>query len=133
MQAEPAAFGHRAFNAGVWSIASRIAAKVIDLCTLLTLARLVGPDDFGLVAIAMTAVFVVEALFELPVAATLIRFDVLTPDRLHTAFTLGLLRGLVVAAMLVLVSLPLAAFCGEPRLIPLLAVLSIARLSPRAP
>jgi O-antigen/teichoic acid export membrane protein len=126
MHAEITSTGRRAFDAGAWAIGSRIVAKAIDLVLLLCLARLVGPDQFGLVAIAMAVVFVVEALFELPVAATLIRVDALTPDRLHTAFTLGLLRGLVVAAMLVLLAVPLAAFSEEPRLVALLAVLSLA-------
>lgn len=126
MHAEIISTSRRAFDAGAWAIGSRIVAKAIDLVLLLCLARLVGPDQFGLVAIAMAVVFVVEALFELPVAATLIRVDALTPDRLHTAFTLGLLRGLVVAAMLVLLAVPLAAFSEEPRLVALLAVLSLA-------
>lgn len=126
MDAEKLGVGRRALNVGAWAIASRIVSKSIDLCMLLCLARFVGPDDFGLVAVAMAAVFVVEALFELPVSAMLIRVDVLTADRLQTALTLSLLRGFAIAAMLVLVAMPLAAFCGEPRLISLLAVLSIA-------
>ena len=116
----------RALSAGAWTVGSRLIAKVIDLGMLLCLARFLGPAEFGLVATAMAAVFVIEALFELPVAAALIRVPTVTPDMLHTAFTLSLLRGFVIASLLLIISIPLALFNDEPRLVGLLAVLSLA-------
>lgn len=116
----------RVLSAGAWTVGSRLIAKVIDLGMLLCLARFLGPAEFGLVATAMAAVFVVEALFELPVAAALIRVQTVTPDMLHTAFTLSLLRGLMIALLLCIISVPLAAFNEEPRLVGLLIVLSFA-------
>lgn len=126
MLAEARTTASRTLSAGAWSIGSRLAAKVIDLSMLICLARFLGPAEFGLVATAMAAVFVVEALFELPTAAALIRLPTLTHDLLHTAFTLSLLRGLVVAILLGASAVPLAAFNNEPRLVSLLAVLSLA-------
>ena len=105
---------------------SRLVAKFIDLGMLLCLARFLGPAEFGLVATAMAVVFVVEALFELPVAAALMRMPSVTTDMLHTAFTLSLIRGLTIASLLVALSFPLAAFNDEPRLVGLLAVLALA-------
>ena len=116
----------RALSAGAWTVGSRLIAKVIDLGMLLCLARFLGPAEFGLVATAMAAVFVIEALFELPVAAALIRVPTVTPDMLHTAFTLSLLRGFVIASLLLIISIPLALFNDEPWLVGLLAVLSLA-------
>ena len=116
----------RAVGAGTWTVGTRLAAKLIDLAMLLCLARFLGPAEFGLVAMAMAAVFIVEALFDLPMAAALIRVPALTPDMLHTAFTLSLMRGLVVGMLLLAVSWPLAAFNNEPRVTALLAVLALA-------
>ncbi|MBC7603516.1 MAG: oligosaccharide flippase family protein [Ramlibacter sp.] len=116
----------RAVGAGAWTVGTRLTAKLIDLAMLLCLARFLGPDEFGLVAMAMAAVFIVEALFELPMAAALIRVPELTPALLNTAFTLSLLRGLVIALLLVALSWPLAAFNDEPRLTGLLAMLALA-------
>lgn len=118
--------GRRTLSAGAWTIGARLAAKVIDLVLLMCLARFLGPADFGLVAMAMAVVFIVEALFELPMAAALIREPVLDAPMLSTAFTLGLLRGIVIALLLVALAWPLAAFNNEPRLGPLLAVLALA-------
>ncbi|MDM0049440.1 oligosaccharide flippase family protein [Variovorax sp. J22R115] len=123
---EHTSMASRAIGAGAWTVGTRLAAKLIDLAMLLCLARLLGPAEFGLVAMAMAAVFIVEALFDLPMAAALIREPALTPDMLHTAFTLSLLRGLIVGLLLLAVSWPLAAFNNEPRLTALLAVLALA-------
>lgn len=123
---EHASMASRALGAGAWTVGTRLAAKVIDLGMLLCLARFLGPAEFGLVAMAMAAVLIIEALFELPMAAALIRAPELTPGMLHTAFTLNLLRGGVIALLLIAVSWPLAAFNDEPRLRVLLAVLALA-------
>ncbi|QNK72572.1 oligosaccharide flippase family protein [Variovorax sp. PAMC28562] len=116
----------KAVGAGAWTVGTRLIAKLIDLAMLLCLARFLGPAEFGLVATAMAVVFIVEALFELPMAAALIRLPELTPAMLHTAFTLSLLRGIVIALLLLALAWPLAAFNDEPRLTSLLAVLALA-------
>ena len=116
----------KAVGAGAWTVGTRLIAKLIDLAMLLCLARFLGPAEFGLVATAMAVVFIVEALFELPMAAALIRLPALTPAMLHTAFTLSLLRGIVIAVLLLALAWPLAAFNDEPRLTGLLAVLALA-------
>ena len=116
----------KAVGAGAWTVGTRLIAKLIDLAMLLCLARFLGPAEFGLVATAMAVVFIVEALFELPMAAALIRLPELTPAMLHTAFTLSLLRGIVIALLLLTLAWPLAAFNDEPRLTSLLAVLALA-------
>lgn len=116
----------RAVGAGTWTVGTRLVAKLSDLAMLLCLARFLGPAEFGLVATAMAAVFIVEALFELPMAAALIRMPALTPALLNTAFTLSLLRGIVIGLLLLGISWPLAAFNDEPKLMSLLAVLAVA-------
>lgn len=126
MSSEHPDVASRAAGAGAWTVGTRLATKVIDLAMLLCLARFLGPAEFGLVATAMAVVFIVEALFELPMAAALIRASDLTPGMLHTAFTLSLLRGLVIALLLLAFAWPLAVFNDEPRLTALLAVLAIA-------
>ena len=43
-------------------IASKLVARCLDLATIVVLGRLLSPADFGLVAIAMSVVMVVEAI-----------------------------------------------------------------------
>ena len=93
---------------------------------LLCLARFLGPAEFGVVAVAMAIVLVVEALFELPTTVALLRVPALTTDMLQTAFTISLARGIAIAILLILLAWPLAAFSGEKRLEILLPVLALA-------
>jgi len=107
-------------------ILSRLGAKLIDLVTLIALTHLLTPEDFGLVAIAMTLVQICEAIFELPVAQVLVRADTVTQPLLHTALTLGALRGLVLGAMLALSAWPFATLYGDARIAPLICFLALA-------
>ncbi|RZM04435.1 MAG: hypothetical protein EOP73_01725 [Variovorax sp.] len=47
--AEVAPLAGRAVGAGLWTVGTRLAAKVVDLAMLLCLARFLRPAEFGLV------------------------------------------------------------------------------------
>jgi O-antigen/teichoic acid export membrane protein len=105
-------------------VSGRLVSKLIDFGTLLVLSRLLQPADFGLVAMAMTVVLIVEAVLELPLTQALLRLKDAPPSAYDTAFTLGVLRGLFIALLLALLAYPLSLFYGERRLVGL--VLSLA-------
>jgi len=106
-------------------IASRLATKAIDFATLLVLARLLTPAEFGFVAVGMTLIFIVEAIFELPIYEVLMRQDI-TREHLDTAYTLGIIRGILLAIVLAALAVPFSIFYGDPRLIWLVSLLSLA-------
>jgi O-antigen/teichoic acid export membrane protein len=93
---------------------------------MLALARLLTPGDFGLVAIAMSLIVVVEAILEMPVSAALVRMPTITADHYDTAFTVGLLRGIAVTLILGSLSVPVASFYRDGRLVSLICALSLA-------
>jgi len=119
---------HRITAGAMVLIASRLIARCIDLATLLVLARLLSPADFGLVAIAMSVIMVTEAVFELPVWQALVRLP-MTRTHFDTAFTLALLRSLAVVLILFAIAWPVARIYGEDRLIPLVCALAFAPAS----
>src|ERR1700722_18245486 len=110
-------------------IASRLITRFIDFGDLVVLARLLSPEDFGLVAIAMSVVMMVEAVMELPLGFALVTLSTRTKLHYDTAFTLQLLRGLFLAALLLISSWPLSQIYNDPRLLPLVCVLSLAPAS----
>lgn len=116
----------RTIRAGIWTILARVTSRGIDFIVLLVLARLLGPDDFGLVATAMTVIYIVEAVLELPLTIVLVRLPEVSDEIYNTAFTLGLIRGLLVAAIMVSLALPFASLYEDPRLAKLMCVLSLA-------
>ena len=126
---KPGVIGGQTAISSTWTVGARLISRVIDLVTMIMLAHILHPQDFGLVAIAMTVIFIVEAALELPVSQALVRLDVIKPEHYDTAFTLGLIRGLLLTVIVCLISLPFARFYGDPRLVPLVCVLSIAPAS----
>ncbi len=116
----------RTIHAGLWTIGARLASRVVDFLTLLVLARFLGPADFGLVATAMTLIFIVEAVLELPLSSALLRLPDITPRTYETAFTLGLLRGLLVASLMAALASPIALVYGDDRLVLLVCTLALA-------
>lgn len=118
--------GRRAAMGGTWLVGARLLSRVIDLGTMLVLAHILRPNDFGLVALAMSVIYVVEAALELPVSGALVRLQTIVPEHYDTAFTLSLLRGVVLGIMVCAISWPFARFYAEPRLLPLVCALSLA-------
>lgn len=125
-QATGAPLTDRTIHAGLWTIGARLASRVVDFLTLLVLARFLGPADFGLVATAMTLIFIVEAVLELPLSSALLRMPEMTPRAFETAFTLGLLRGLLVAGVMAALAWPIARIYGDDRLVLLVCTLALA-------
>jgi O-antigen/teichoic acid export membrane protein len=118
--------GRRTAVGGTWMVGARLVSRVIDLATMLVLAHILSPKDFGLVAIAMTVIYIIEATLELPVSQALVRLPVVDPAHYDTAFTLSLLRGAALGLIVCAVSWPFAKFYADSRLLPLVCMLSIA-------
>jgi lipopolysaccharide exporter len=111
-----------------WVIAWRIATRNIGLVSILILARLLTPDDFGLVAIATGFIAAVDALSALGVQDALVREAELDRELYDTAFTMNVFRGLASAAIIALSAWPLGEFFGDPRLAPILLALAAGTL-----
>lgn len=101
-------------------------AKSLDIVTLFIVARILGPAEFGLFAIAMAVSLVIQTVLDLPIVQSLLRKNDIEIDCIHTAFTLSAFRGLIIAVLLIALSWPLAALYEDQRLALLLCVLSLA-------
>ncbi|MGU3330786.1 lipopolysaccharide biosynthesis protein [Methylobacterium mesophilicum] len=120
---------NRALLAAGWTISSRTVARIIDFTTLLVLARTLNPADFGLVAMAMIPITITEVICELPLFQALIRLESIKRSHLNTAFTLSLLRGLVIALTILLIASPFSVSYGDARLLPLVCILCLAPIA----
>lgn len=112
----------RRVAAGVgWLYAYRWLERLLDFLALVVLARLLAPDDFGLVAIAASLVTIVEGLSALDLDKALIRSRDEDRALYDTAWTLSVSRGLVAAACMWLVALVVA----DARMAAVLRVLAL--------
>ena len=121
----PGDLGRRMATGAVWMIALRFAVRSIGLVSMIVLARLLVPADFGLVAIATALAGALAAISEFGFQVALIQNH--AADRRHydTAWTLGLIRGFVVAGALAACAGPLAGMFSDQRLQPILLVLAL--------
>jgi lipopolysaccharide exporter len=116
----------RMARGAAWMIGLRFADRMIGLLSMVVLARLLLPADFGVVALAMAMVSVVDDLADFGFDMALIQNQ--TADRSHydTAWTFNVARGLVASVALALLAHPLALFFEDPRLDEVLLVLAIS-------
>jgi O-antigen/teichoic acid export membrane protein len=129
---------NRLIKGFAWFAAARIIVNLLTFASSIILARLLMPEDFGLVALAIGLQAVVSALAQLPIGEALIQRDVLEDNHLHSAFTLGLMRGSLLCILLVLGAWPAAAVYDDARLVPILLLMAANALvsgfySPRWP
>jgi O-antigen/teichoic acid export membrane protein len=113
-------------SASIWQISGKLLGRVFDFLTLIVLSRLLSPEDFGFTALAMSAVVIAEAVTELPLVTALVGVEKPKRSMYDTAFTLGAIRGTLLAVLLTLAAYAMAAFYEDDRLITLVVVLSLA-------
>lgn len=118
--------GQNTALSGALMVLARLISRVIDLMTMLILARMLTPADFGLVTIAMTLVLILEAALEMPLSQALVRLPEIKESYYDTAFTLGLLRGLLLCIVVYAIAVPFARFYQHKELVPLIFFLSLA-------
>lgn len=111
-----------------WSIMSRLSGRIIDFVTVLVLARILTPADFGLVALASTIVAVLDTIFEVPLIQALVRLQTIERAHLDTAFTIGIARGAVLCAIVALIAVPSSWLYSDSRLTSIVLLLASAPL-----
>ena len=111
-----------------WVIAWRLGMRILGLISTLILVRLLVPSDFGLLALAASFAQTVDGLMTLGTEEAVIRQT--NPDRsvYDTAWTLNVIRGLTVAAIVMASAVPLASFFGDQRLVTVLLVIALPPL-----
>src|SRR5687767_11815717 len=92
--------GRRMMKAAVFVTGGRLLLRLMSLVSLMVLARLLTPADYGVAALAVTAIGLLQTFSDIRIGQALIGTDEVTPGHLDTAFTLGLLRGVVIALAL---------------------------------
>ena len=111
-----------------WSSISQIGRQSIQLVTIIVLARLLSPSDFGLIAMATVVIGFITLFKDMGTSAAVIQRRNLSDELLSSIFWVNAAMGLFTMLLLFVLS-PLAAiFYHEPRITPLMRVLSLTFL-----
>jgi len=108
-----------------WRAVQLAGVQAIYLVRLLILARLLAPDAFGLLAIATVALGVLGQLTELGMIPALVQRRDATMEQYDAAWTVAMLRAIVVAIVLVFAAPAVARWFGEPAATPIIQALAL--------
>lgn len=117
--------GRRVAKGATWVALLRFSVRSIGLVSTIILARLLVPQDFGLVALAMMTVALLDTMAQFGFESALVRDQKAGRAHYDTAWTLAVLRGLCTALVLVAAAEPIARFYEDDRLETILYVLAL--------
>lgn len=121
-------FGRKLATGAGWTMLLRLTSRGIGFVSTVILARLLVPQDFGLVALATSLVAIVEILGNFGFDFALIQNQQAERRHYDTAWTLQLGYSVLSAAVIAVASHSVAYFFRDHRLGPVMMVLSIGVL-----
>ena len=113
---EPAPLATRVARGSAWILGAGIAARLLGAVNTIIVARLLAPDDIGIVATAAVTMQLLQGISDIGVSQAVVKFRNADRDDLDTLFTLSVLRGLLIGALLFAAAPFAAQFYGDPRL-----------------
>ena len=110
----------------VWMVGAKLVDRSIGIISTLILARLLVPDDFGLVAMATAIGGMLDMLGAFSFDVALIQNTKAERRHYDTVWTFNVMIGLACALGLVLLAVPASGFYKEPRLANVMYILSLS-------
>lgn len=108
-----------------WMTLFKFVTRSMGVVSTMILARLLVPEDFGLIAMASAVIAAIELLSAFSFDVALIQNQSATRAHYDSAWTLHVIFGVVLSGIIVLFSGVIADFFREPRLVDILIVLAI--------
>jgi PST family polysaccharide transporter len=118
----------RSVRATVWALTGEWTVRLLGLASTIVLARLLTPADFGVVAVATGYLALVQGLATFNVAQALIKLRDESPQLLNTAWTLSVVRGLILTLLVIASSGAAANFVGDASVAPVIQVVGLLPL-----
>jgi lipopolysaccharide exporter len=112
----------------VWMVFSRLMDRGVGVISVLILARLLVPDDFGLVAMATAIGSFLDLLGAFSFDVALIQNQEASKKQYDTVWTFNVLFGLLCATLLTVLASPASQFYREPRLTAVMYVFAMGYL-----
>ena len=116
--------GPKVIRSGLWSLGGNWIIRGVGIIKLIILARLLSPLDFGILGLATLSINFLNVFSETGIESALIQRDKIGRSELDTAWTIGLIRGLVLFSLLFMSSGWFASYFGNSALKPVLKVMA---------
>jgi len=118
----------RTMRGGAWMLVLRVVERVLGLVRTVLLARLLVPDDFGVMGVALLAMSALETASQTGFDIALIQKKGEIREYLDTAWTIQVIRGLVLFGVLLVAAPLVARFFDSPESIAITRAIAIVEL-----
>lgn len=115
----------RTYRALSWSFVESIGLRGVQFVVGIVLARLLFPEQFGLIGMLTIFMSVAESLLDSGFGSALIQKRNVTPTDICSIFYFNIVVGLLATGLICIVTPWISAFYNQPILIPLTRVLSL--------
>jgi O-antigen/teichoic acid export membrane protein len=107
---------HTARGAG-WTIGWRFTTRLVGFCSTLVLVRLLTPEDFGIVSLAVGFFQALDSIAGFAVEGAIIRADRADRSIYDAGFTINIVRAAFTSVVLVAFAIPISRFFGNAHLV----------------
>lgn len=108
--------GAHSIRGGAATFAATVTARLVQLASMLVLARLLTPADFGVFAVVMAFAGVAGLLYELGLASATVQRSALTPQQASTLFWVNAGCGAAITVAGLAAAPWLGRLYGDPRI-----------------
>ena len=116
------------FKGVIWTVIESWGSRFITFFVFFTLARLLDPKDFGLIALASVFTAFVQIFLDQGLGTAIVQRQNLEPEHLDSAFWTNVGTGVVLTALCIALSVPVSLFFKQPDLAPVIRWASLGLL-----
>lgn len=127
-QAAPASIGANAAGGAIWVGAGQACRTIFMLVSTLFVARLLTPDDFGVVAMVAPIAAFVLLIQDLGLSQAVIQARKIDDDNLNAIFWLNIVLGITIGVFLIAAAPLVGSFYSEPRVVLVVALSAVPAL-----
>lgn len=112
-------------SGSAWMLGMRWSMRLIGLATTIILARLLDPVDFGIIAMAMIITGLLQIVTWTGVDLALIKDQKSSDDHYNTAWTIQIIQGVLLAALLLFAAPFSEQYFSEPKVVAVIQALAL--------
>ena len=116
---------HKMLTGITWSTISRVVCQILAVTINVVLAHLLGPRDFGLMAMVVVVTAFAGVIVQLGLGHALVQHQNVRQEHLSSVFWFQIVTGLLLTLLLTAAAPLVARFYHEPALAPLTMLLSL--------
>lgn len=116
----------RVVKGSAWIASARLIVNGLSAISTIVLAIFLTPADVGLVAIGTALAAIASSVTEMSLTQALVRHPDPTSDHFSTVWSLGVLRGVLLFAVMAVSAYPVAQAYDDARLTPIIILLGLS-------